>query len=107
MVRVSRVHQDLPVFVAATPLPRPVHAVTRPPEQVVCHGDLACPVVTHNLGHQCLNEAMAALLAGREIADHMAEYRADHIDRYERARTSGDIDALFVDREDPRSRDND
>ncbi|MDT5359911.1 MAG: hypothetical protein QOC69_1673, partial [Mycobacterium sp.] len=28
--RVGRVHQDLPVFVAATPLPRPVQAVTRP-----------------------------------------------------------------------------
>jgi hypothetical protein len=38
------VHQDLPVFVAATPLPRPVHAVTRPPEKVHCHADLAAPL---------------------------------------------------------------
>src|SRR5258705_5623189 len=48
----------LPVFVAATPLPRPVHSVPRPPEQVVRHGDLACAVVivgVRVLGHRsCL-----------------------------------------------------
>src|SRR5258705_10228632 len=52
---------DLPVFVAATPLPRPVHAVTRPAEQVVCHGDLACAVVivgVRILGH-CPSRARA------------------------------------------------
>jgi hypothetical protein len=54
VVRVGRVYQDLLVLVAATPLPRPVHAVTRPPEQVVCHGGLACAVVivgVRVLGH--------------------------------------------------------
>src|SRR3954447_23997721 len=45
VVTVGRVHQDLLVLVATTPLPRPVQSVTRPPEQVVCHGDLACAVV--------------------------------------------------------------
>ena len=49
-----------------------------------------------NLGHQCLNEAMRALLTGREIPSHMADYRADHIDRFERVKTTGDVDALFV-----------
>lgn len=49
-----------------------------------------------NLGHQCLNEAMRALLAGNDIASHMGEYRADHIDRFERVKATGDIDALFV-----------
>src|SRR6478672_10780263 len=54
VVGVGRVHQDLPVFVAATPLPRPVQAVTRQSEQVVCHGDLVCAVVivgVRVLGH--------------------------------------------------------
>jgi hypothetical protein len=49
-----------------------------------------------NLGHQCLNEAMRALLAGDDIASHIGEYRADHIDRFERVKATGDIDALFV-----------
>ena len=56
VVRVGRVYQDLLVLVAATPLPRPVHAVTRPPEQVVCHGDRARAVVivgVRVLGHHC------------------------------------------------------
>jgi hypothetical protein len=53
-------------------------------------------VFANNLGHQCLNEAMRALLSGTEIPIHMTEYRTNHIDRYERARTAGDIDALFV-----------
>src|SRR5258708_7184273 len=54
VVRVGRMHQDLLILIATTPLPRPVHAVTRPPEQVVCHGDLACAVVivgVRVLGH--------------------------------------------------------
>jgi hypothetical protein len=69
----------------------------------VIHGgpvsDSACESVStfaYNLGHQCLNEVMKAILLGREIPSHMTEYRTDHIDRYERARTTGDIDALFV-----------
>ncbi|MGH3560564.1 MAG: hypothetical protein ACRDTN_01830, partial [Mycobacterium sp.] len=49
-----------------------------------------------NLGHQCLNEVMRALLTGRDIPSHMADYRADRISRFERIRTDGDIDALFV-----------
>jgi hypothetical protein len=53
-------------------------------------------VFAYNLGHQCLNEAMRALLTGRDISSHMDDYRTDHIDRYERVRTTGDIDALFV-----------
>jgi hypothetical protein len=69
----------------------------------VIHGgpvsDSACASVStfaYNLGHQCLNEVMKAILIGRDIPSHMTDYRADHIDRYERARTTGDIDALFV-----------
>ena len=42
------------------------------------------------------NEAMRALLTGIEIPSHMAEYRSDHIDRFERIKATGDIDALFV-----------
>ncbi|MEZ0382111.1 hypothetical protein [Mycobacterium sp. pW045] len=49
-----------------------------------------------NLGHQCLNEVMRALLTGHEISSHMDEYRANHIERFERIRTVGDVDALFV-----------
>jgi hypothetical protein len=39
---------------------------------------------------------MRALLAGTDTASHMAEYRADHIDRFDRIKATGDIDALFV-----------
>jgi hypothetical protein len=53
-------------------------------------------VFAFNLGHQCLNEAMRALLIGVEIPSHMEDYRSDHISRFERAKTSGDVDALFV-----------
>ncbi|WP_163745869.1 hypothetical protein [Mycolicibacterium helvum] len=49
-----------------------------------------------NLGHQCLNEAMRALLVGTDIVSHIDAYRADHIDRFQRIETSGEIDALFV-----------
>lgn len=49
-----------------------------------------------NLGHQCLNEAMRALLTGKDIASHMGDYRADHIDRFERIGATGEIDALFI-----------
>ena len=52
-------------------------------------------VFAFNLGHQCLNEAMRALLTGIDIPVHMEEYRSDHIDRFERVKTTGDIDALF------------
>jgi hypothetical protein len=53
-------------------------------------------VFAHNLGHQVLNEALAALMAGSDVRSHMDNYRKDHIERYERVRTTGDIDALFV-----------
>jgi hypothetical protein len=53
-------------------------------------------VFAFNLGHQCLNAAMRALLTGTDTASRMAEYRADHIDRFERVKATGDIDALFV-----------
>lgn len=53
-------------------------------------------VFAYNLGHQCLNEAMKALLTGRDIPSHMADYRDDHIARYKRVQTAGDVDALFV-----------
>ncbi|SPM32356.1 hypothetical protein MRAB57_154, partial [Mycobacterium rhizamassiliense] len=53
-------------------------------------------VFAFNLGHQVLNEAVAALLSGNNVRHHMDNYRNEHIDRYERVRTSGDIDALFL-----------
>jgi hypothetical protein len=53
-------------------------------------------VFAYNLGHQCLNEAMRALLTGIDIPSHMAGYRSDHIDRFQRAERIGDVDALFV-----------
>ena len=56
-------------------------------------------VFAYNLGHQCLNEAMRTLLTGRDIPSHMDDYRADHIDRFERVQTTGDVDALFVESE--------
>lgn len=56
-------------------------------------------VFAFNLGHQCLNEAMRALLSGTDVPSHMTEYRSDHIDRFERAERTGDIDALFVEYE--------
>jgi hypothetical protein len=49
-----------------------------------------------NLGHQCLNEAMRALLTGVAVSLHMKDYRLDHIARYERVKKTGDIDALFI-----------
>jgi hypothetical protein len=61
--------------------------------------DAACASVAsfaQNLGHQCLNQAMTGLLAGRDIASHITDYRDDHRDRYQRVQTTGDIDALFV-----------
>lgn len=61
--------------------------------------DLACKsvdVFADNLGHQCLGEAINALLKNCDIAAHMADYRQDHIERYERASATGDVDALYV-----------
>jgi hypothetical protein len=64
VVRVGRVHQDLLVLVATTPLPRPVQSVTRPPEQVVCPGDPVRAVVIvgmRDMGHcPSLTRASAA-----------------------------------------------
>jgi hypothetical protein len=54
-------------------------------------------VFARNLGLQSINEAMRALLTGREIPLHMTDYRTDHQERYEKVRTAGDVDALFVD----------
>jgi hypothetical protein len=48
------------------------------------------------LGHRCLNEAMKALLSGTDITSHMDDFRNDSLDRYERIRRTGDIDALFI-----------
>lgn len=62
--------------------------------------EAACESVAafaRNLGLQSINEAMRALLTGREIPSHMTDYRTDNQERYERVRTSGDVDALFVD----------
>jgi len=67
-----------------------------PVSQTACQ---SVEVFAYNLGHQCLNEEMRALLTSRDICSHMDGYRADHIDRYERVRTTGDIDALFVESE--------
>ena len=53
-------------------------------------------VFAYNLGHQCLNEAMYALLTGRDIPSHMDDYRTDHIERFKCVQTTGDVDALFV-----------
>jgi hypothetical protein len=61
--------------------------------------ETACQLIAvfaFNLGHHCLNEAMRALLTATDTASHMAEYRADHIDRFERIKATGDIDALFI-----------
>ncbi|MGE2727005.1 hypothetical protein [Mycolicibacterium pulveris] len=53
-------------------------------------------VFAYNLGHQCLNEALRALLTGTDVPSHMEQYRSDHVDRYERVKATGDVDALFV-----------
>jgi hypothetical protein len=53
-------------------------------------------VFAYNLGHQCLNEALRALLTGTDVPSHMEQYRSDHIDRCERVKATGDVDALFV-----------
>jgi hypothetical protein len=59
--------------------------------------------------HQCLNEAISAMLTGEAVAVHMTSFRADMIDRFNRIRTSFDVDALFInpvgedDEEDPTS----
>jgi hypothetical protein len=61
--------------------------------------DAACvsvAVFARLLGHQCLNEAMKALLIGNDILSHITDYRTDHINRYEKIKAAGDIDALFV-----------
>ncbi len=68
-------------------------------------GCASVAVFANNIGHQCLNEAMAALLTTGDIPVHMAAYRADHIDRFQRVRSSGDIDALFVEAESDRNGD--
>lgn len=47
------------------------------------------------LAHRGLNESIRALLAGRDIAEHIAEYRSDQHSRWERANSTGEIDALF------------
>lgn len=53
-------------------------------------------VFAYNLGHQCLNEALRALLTGIDVPSHMEQYRSDHIDRCDRVKATGDVDALFV-----------
>jgi hypothetical protein len=53
-------------------------------------------VFAYNLGHQRLNEALRALLTGTDVPSHMEQYRSDHVDRYERVRATGDVDALVV-----------
>lgn len=61
--------------------------------------EAACESVSafaRNLGLQGINEVMKALLTGREIPSHMTDYRTDNQERYERAGTGGDLDALFV-----------
>lgn len=70
-------------------------------------GCASVAVFANNLGHQCLNEAMRALLTDGDIPSHMSTFRADHIDRYQRVRTTGDIDALFVEAENDRDGDGD
>lgn len=61
--------------------------------------EAACESVAafaRSLGLQSINEAIRALLAGRDIPSHMTDYRTDHQERYEKVRTAGDVDALFV-----------
>jgi hypothetical protein len=67
-----------------------------PVSQTACR---SVAVFADNLGHQCLNEAMSALLTGYDIPSHMDDYRRDHIARFERVRATGDIDGLFVESE--------
>lgn len=60
---------------------------------------VACQSVStfaYNLGHQILNEAIAALMTGSDVRSHIENYRADHIERYERVQAARDVDALFV-----------
>jgi hypothetical protein len=61
--------------------------------------EVACQSVAtfaNTLGHVCLNEAIRAVLIGVEIPTHIDEYREDHIERFNRIRETGDVDALFV-----------
>ena len=51
----------------------------------------------YRIGHQCLNEAMTAMLTGVDIRDHFNLYREDHIERFERIKNDCDYEALFVD----------
>ncbi len=37
------------------------------------------------------------MLTGEVVAVHMTSFRADMIDRFNRIRTSFDVDALFID----------
>ena len=45
------------------------------------------------------NLAMRALLAGEDIRSHMEDYRLDHVCRFDRVQSTGDIDTLFVEAE--------
>jgi len=42
---------------------------------------------------------MRALLAGEDIRSHMEDYQLDHVRRFDRVQSTGDIDALFVEAE--------
>ena len=48
------------------------------------------------LGHLCLNEAMRALLTGRDIPSHMKDFRDDDCRRYQRIKSGGSSDDLFI-----------
>lgn len=63
---------------------------------VSVEGCQSVAIFAYNLGHQVLNEAIAALMTGNDVRSHIDNYRNDHTERYERVRTTGDIDALFV-----------
>jgi hypothetical protein len=48
------------------------------------------------LGHRSLNEAMAALLTGRDIESHLVSYRHASLARHELVCSNGTVDDLFV-----------
>lgn len=81
------------------------HGLEQPPRLGV--DEIARSPVSRMLDVSAFPAPMRALLTGGDIPSHMANYRADHIDRYQRVRTTGDIDALFVEAESDRDGDGD
>lgn len=61
--------------------------------------DAACQSVAtfaSRLAHHCLNEAMRAMLEGREISSALEEFRNQGLEKHNRIRAAGDINEFFV-----------